>query len=108
MSPRVRPAAAARSPFATPMAFARFRLAARNLLAPLAPAVPTSAAADPLSAYGSYVAKLSWAELKDADFRGAHLLGADLSNVVNGNFADFSGAYFDANTVLAALARRRG
>jgi hypothetical protein len=45
-------------------------------------------------------ARLSFSELKDADLRGAHLLGADFSNVLNGQFANFAGAYYDANTVL--------
>ena len=176
MSPQIRPGAAARSPFATLV-----------LLAPLALAVSTSAAASPLAAYGSNVgedhsfedhhrenlveinlsqanltsanfsdaelksailvdatavdalftsanlgyanfsgadltradlsdanlknanlanavlrdASVAGAELKDADFRGAYLLGADLSSVRNGDLANFSGAYYDANTVLA-------
>jgi uncharacterized protein YjbI with pentapeptide repeats len=176
MSPHARPGAALRSPFALLV-----------LLAPLALAVSNSAAADPLSAYGSYVgedhsfhdhhhenlreinlseanltsanfadaqlraallvdvvavdalftsailwdanlsgadltranlsyanlknailanarlwdANLTGSELKNADFRGAHLPGANLTNVVNGNLADFAGAYFDADTQLA-------
>jgi len=32
------------------------------------------------------------AGLADADFRGAYLLGADLSNVKNGDLAEFAGA----------------
>jgi uncharacterized protein YjbI with pentapeptide repeats len=39
-------------------------------------------------------------QLSNADVRGAHLLGANLSNVVNGDTADFAGAYFDADTQL--------
>ena len=46
-------------------------------------------------------ANLTGSELKDADFRGAHLLGASLASVLNGQFADFTGAYFDADTQLA-------
>jgi len=188
--PHSRPGAGLRSPFANLLAFARLRLAARDLLvllAPLALAASTSAAADPLAAFGSYVgedhsfhdhhheqlrginlseanltsanftdallrdallvdaiavdalftsanlwdanlsgadltradltnanlkgadfanamlrdARLTGSELKNADFRGADLLGADLANVRNGQFADFAGAYFDADTQLA-------
>jgi uncharacterized protein YjbI with pentapeptide repeats len=177
MSPHARPGAALRSPFALLV-----------LLAPLALAASTAAAADPLSEYGSYVgedhsfhdhhhenlrginlseanltsanftdaqlreallvdaiavdtlftsailwdanlsgadltranlsnanlknaifanatlwdANLSGSELKDADFRGAQLLGANLTNALNGQFADFTGAYFDADTQLPA------
>jgi uncharacterized protein YjbI with pentapeptide repeats len=46
-------------------------------------------------------ASLRGANVKNADFRGAHLLGADLMNVGSGDLADFTGAYFDADTELA-------
>ena len=61
MSPHVRPGAAARSPFATLV-----------LLAPLALAVSSSAAADPLAAYGSYVGE-------DHSFHDHH--GEDLREI---------------------------
>ena len=47
-------------------------------------------------------ANLTGSELKNADFRGAHLLGADLTSTLNGQAADFTGAYFDADTQLPA------
>src|SRR5262249_24717940 len=45
-------------------------------------------------------ASLAAANLSNADLRGAYLLGADLTNVVNGNLANFAGAYYDADTRL--------
>ena len=47
-------------------------------------------------------ASLVGCELKDADFRGAHLIGANLGGAVNGSSVLWSGAYYDAHTVMPA------
>jgi uncharacterized protein YjbI with pentapeptide repeats len=45
-------------------------------------------------------ASLVGSSLDGADIRGAYLLGANLSSVKNGDLANFSGAYYDADTQL--------
>jgi uncharacterized protein YjbI with pentapeptide repeats len=124
MSPDPRPGAAARSPLAPLMAFARLRLAGRNLLvllAPLALAVATSATADPLAAYGSYVGEdhshhdhhhenlreinLSEANLTSANFTDAQLRAALLVDVVAVDALFTSAILWDANLSGADLTR---
>jgi uncharacterized protein YjbI with pentapeptide repeats len=45
-------------------------------------------------------ASLAGSDIDGSDLRGAYLLGTDLSGVKNGDLANFSGAYFDADTQL--------
>lgn len=40
-------------------------------------------------------------DIRNASFVGASLLGADLSSLTNANRADFTGAFFDVDTILA-------
>ncbi len=40
-------------------------------------------------------------DIRNATFVGARLLGADLSSLAGANRADFTGAFFDASTILA-------
>ena len=40
-------------------------------------------------------------DIKGATFVGASLLGTDLSSLTNANKADFTGAFYDENTLLA-------
>ncbi len=42
----------------------------------------------------------SGSDVKNADFTGASLLGADFSSLANADKADFTGAFYDAATIL--------